>query len=526
LAERNDYADVSEGRPETEIRALMSSSFTDGRDGAAALLSGAFAGLALISGVFAACTSTNGSDDGGRTSALHCETRESCQGGQICTQDKFCADCLSSGECLLKEECRIDADAGTQRCALRSGWGTQCVRNDQCPAGQWCVQGLCKASTQVRLCPSGINSECLPGERCNTINLVCEEDLGCSANADCSPGEVCNTGTHRCVPRCTAETEQDVCLGGEKCVNERCVQCASNSECGVGFFCDAAGKCAAQPRCYQDRDCRVPLVCHLPTGTCIDKPLPCSSDENCASDERCQVGTGKCIPRSCQPDRFEPNDDISTARATAPEPYLDLTLCSADVDVYAFNLSRGDRLGVNVDADPLAEDTFTTLVQDAMGRTVARGKLLTSFVASAPATYFVSISTTDIYQPYDAIFLLTRGVPCDDDFWEPNDLPGQATPVNLAGFVEGVICPQDFDYFFVAVPSEMGVRVSLVDYHSAFGLLRLCLVMEGMEFCSDDPSLPAVEAVAAQVAGRTVLARVTGGDPRIANSYTLRVEFW
>jgi hypothetical protein len=505
---------------------LTSPSTCERRCGSPALLTGALGALvlSLMGGLLAGCSSTSGSDGG--AGPVRCEVRADCQGGQVCTQDKVCADCASSGECLLKEECRIDADADTRRCALRSGWGTECGRNAQCPAGKWCEQGLCKDTGEVQLCPSGTSTECLPAHRCNTINSVCEEDLGCSANADCSPGEVCNTGTHRCVLRCTAETQLDVCAGGEKCVNEMCVQCASNSECSVGLFCDVAGKCVAEARCYQDRDCRVPLVCHLPTGVCVDKPPPCSSDENCAPDQRCNLGTGRCVPRSCQPDRFEPNDDVSTARATTQGLYRDLTLCAADVDVYAFNLSRSDRIGVNVDADPLAEDTFTTLVQDGAGRTVARGKLLASYVASVPGTYYVSISSTDSYQPYDVNFLLTRGIPCDDDAWEPNDLPDQATPLNLAGLVDGVICPQDFDYFRVEVPSQSGVRVALVDYISAFGLLRLCLVMEGMEICSDNPAGPVVEAAAAQVGGATVLPRVTGGDERISNGYTLKVEFF
>jgi hypothetical protein len=295
----------------------------------------------------------------------------------------------------------------------------------------------------------------------------------------------------------------------------------------VGLFCDAAGKCVAEARCYQDRDCRVPLVCHVPTGACVEKPPPCSSDENCAPDQRCIVGTGKCVPRSCQPDRFEPNDDIATARATTPGQYLDLTLCAADVDVYAFNLARSDRLGVNVDADPFAEDTFTTQVQDGTGRTVARGKLLASYVASAPGTFYVSISSTDSYQPYDVNFLLTRGIPCDDDIWEPNDLPGQATPMNLAGLVDGVICPQDTDYFSVAVPTGKGLRASLVQYNSANGLLRLCLLLDGTVLqCSEDLSAPMVSAEATAAKGKTVLVRVSGADERTANGYTARVELF
>jgi hypothetical protein len=493
---------------------LTSSSTSELRRVRGALVPCAFAMLA-------GCPTDPGTGDGG---LQHCEIREQCSGGQVCTQDRLCADCISSGECRLKEECRVDADAGVQRCALRSGWGTECERNGQCSAGKWCVQGLCRDSTEVRVCPAGTSAECLPGQRCNTINFACEQDIGCSTNADCSAAEVCNAGTNQCVPRCTLETQLDLCLGGERCVNEMCVQCASNSECSVGLFCDAAGKCVAEPRCYQDRDCKVPLVCHLQTGTCVEKPPPCTSDETCAPDQRCYLGTGKCIPRSCQPDRFEPDEEISTARAMTPDLYPDLTLCTADVDVYAFNLARGDLIGVILYADPYAENTFTTLVQDAFGRTLASGKLVASYVASSPATYYVSISTTDAYQPYDVKFLLTRGIPCVDDVWEPNDFPTQATRVNTGELVDGAICPQDSDHFSVVVPSGNGLQASLGEYQPSGGLLRLCMFVEGIELrCSDDP--PSVTATGVEVGGKTVVVRVNAADPRVANGYTLLVEF-
>ncbi len=487
------------------------------------------AGLfALLGGVLfaAGCSSDPPEDTDGGTQALFCEVRADCpEEGQVCATGNFCADCQTSGQCRLKEECRIDEEAGTQRCALRAGWGTDCEANATCSAGQWCVQGLCKDSTEVQLCPSGVNEECPSKMRCNSVNLVCEEDLGCGDDADCGAGEVCNTGSHACVPRCTAETAAEVCAGGEKCVSERCVQCETDAECGIGLFCDPAGRCAAEARCYLDRDCNVPLVCHKPTGACVDRPPPCVSDENCGADEKCEIGTGRCVPRSCQPDRFEPNDELGAARAVQVNvDHYDLTLCPDDLDWFVFALSRGDQLGVVVDADPFAEHTFTTVVQDGSGRTLASGRLITSYVAPIAADYYVAIDTTDPYQQYDVTFLKTRGVPCDDDAFEPNDGPAQATPANAAGELHGAICPQDKDHFLVNVPDGKGLKLSLVNYDSAGGLLTLCAHDAGVEVgCSDDPA-PLVEASSAQVGGKAVLVQVSAPDERTRNTYTLKVE--
>jgi len=475
--------------------------------------------------VFVGCPQTSEPTDDGGSNLFHCEVREDCDPGQICTTEKYCSDCESSGQCRLKEECKVDEEAGTQRCGLRAGWGEQCQRNDACNAGQWCVQGLCQNTEDVRLCPGGKHSECASGQRCNAVNLVCEEDLGCAETADCSPGEVCNTGSHTCVPKCTPDTEADVCAGGERCVNELCVQCTSNEDCGPGLICDGAGKCAAQDRCYQDRDCKVPLVCYVPTGSCVQKPPPCVSDENCEDDQRCDIGRGRCIPRACQPDMFEPNEDRETARPMTQGTYTGLTLCEGDRDFYSFNLARGDRLAINVNADPFAENTFSTVVQDATGRTLAAGRLLVDYTASSADTYYVAISTTDLIQPYDVIFFFTRGEPCTDDGFEPNDTAASATPLNSAGTIDGAICPQDKDHFRVTVPAGQGLKVSLENYTATNGLLKLCVFEGSTELgCSEDPR-PQVTVPAATAGGKALVMQVSAVDPRSANTYTARVEF-
>ena len=450
-----------------------------------------------------------------------CETRADCMAGKVCVPDGYCDSCSSSGQCRVTETC----DTETKLCRFRDGWGDQCSSNEQCQAGSWCRQGVCKDRSEVNLCTSGLSSDCPQGFRCNPLTTVCDEDLGCSENADCGAQEVCNVGSHKCVPRCTMETQGTVCSGGEKCVMERCVQCERDADCGVGLKCDVAGRCSTGDRCYNDRDCKIPLICFVQTGACLPKPPACASNDNCPANQRCDVGSGRCVPATCQPDRYEPNNTTMTAYAVANASYRDLTLCQNDIDYYGLQLSRGDQLGINIDADPFSENSFSTVVKDDTGRTLASGKLLTAYVATAAQKYYVGISTTDPYQPYDVTFLLSRGTPCDDDNLEPNDFENQATMVNSAAQLEGAICPQDTDWFRFTVPAMKGARVSLVNYNSGSGLLRLCL-FDGMTQlgCSDE-SAPEVSATAMQVASKALNARVVGADTRVANAYTLKVEF-
>ena len=388
------------------------------------------------------------------------------------------------------------------------------------------MQGLCKDRAAVSLCPNGTKAECQAGKRCNTLNNVCEEDLGCSDDGDCGAAEKCNTGSHVCGPACTVDTQQQICAVEEHCINAQCAQCATDAECSAGLVCDAAGKCSSGARCYQDRDCKVPLVCYAQTGECLAKPPPCVSDENCAPEKRCDVGAGRCVPRGCQADRFEPNNDAAHAFGVTASRYTALTLCPGDLDFFALSLARGDQLGVNLDADPFAESTFTTSIRDTSGRTLASGRLLVSYVAPVAATYFVAVSTTDNNQPYDATFLLSRGTPCDDDSFEPNDLPAQATPINGATTVDGAICPQDQDHFRAQVPAGKGVTATLVNYTSSHGLLTLCLLNGSTVLaCSEAASAPTVAANAATVGGKSVLVRVSGTNDRVSNTYSLEVSF-
>ncbi len=463
--------------------------------------------------------------DGG--ASRECAARADCPGGKICTPEGACSLCSSSGQCRLREDCQT----GTRVCALKSGWGEACSLNTQCPAGRFCRQGLCEEREAVQLCPTAAPGECAAGFRCNTANSVCEQDLGCVEDGDCAAAEVCNVSLARCVPRCTAETEAAVCPLGQKCYGALCGECGGTIDCPAGSRCNEGKRCVTTARCFAERDCAVPLICHLPTGACLERPPPCVSDESCPLDERCDVSVGRCVPRACQPDRLEPNGTRAAAFGAVAQEYSGLTLCELDQDFFLLQLSRGDQLGLNIDADPFAESAFLSAILDSQGRVLATGKFTVSYVAPVVGSYYVRISTSDPTHVYDVTFLLSRGVPCDDDGNEPNDTSATAVPLQSSRLVDGRICPQDVDHFRFDISPEGGT-VTLSGFDVAQGALSLCLfelvaaadggspnpVARG---CSDDaaPAIP----IASAGSTRTYLAQVKGQSDRAQNGYTLQV---
>ena len=161
--------------------------------------------------------------------------------------------CESNGQCGLTEQC----DAEARVCTWREGWGGDCARNEECALGTWCHQGLCEPRTAVTPCPSGTR-ESAPRASAAIWGTSCVRTSAASGRG-LQRERGLQHGAARLVPRCTEANASRVCAPGERCAGSRCVQCIESAECGPGFLCDAAGRCAVTPRCYWDRDCRVPL---------------------------------------------------------------------------------------------------------------------------------------------------------------------------------------------------------------------------------------------------------------------------
>lgn len=461
-----------------------------------------------------------------------CASNDDCAGGEVCdTSTGKCGPCKSSGQCKPHQLCEAPARNQPLACTYAPGYGDDCKVNNDCPAGDLCRQGLCLASSQVTTCPS---YQCPAGQRCNRTNLVCEENSGCFTDADCDATQLCNQATHVCDLRCTAENADQICAAGQKCVSGRCAQCGQDSDCPGGLQCDVtAGTCTNGNTCYTDRDCAVPLVCNPATSQCTQTPPPCVSDEQCKFGDVCELASGRCQPAGCQPDQYEPNNHSqATAAAIGPGPDInasDLTLCGNETDYFSFAMLQGDLVQVVVEADPLATQTFSTVLLDPSGRPIATGDLAVNGQADSDGTYAVAITTTDPEQSYGLRVSIdhTAGS-CQNDTYEPNDTVPQATHVSPPGLTTLAICAGDHDWFSIDVPAGLGLDLSESSDPSLGDLDLYAYAADGVTLLASSATNAAVEQIAlgpSKVGGQRVYGLVQGGDVRSQNQYSLGVSY-
>lgn len=125
---------------------------------------------------------------------------------------------------------------------------------------------------------------------------------GACANAStCLAGQTLCAGT--CVDLATDPSKcgtcGNVCAIGETCLGSACAApfgnpCASDSQCGAGFYCDA-GTCTFQlpagSVCTSDNQCVSGLTCQ--GGFCA--AVSCTSDSQCGTGLYCDTAMGSCV---------------------------------------------------------------------------------------------------------------------------------------------------------------------------------------------------------------------------------------
>ncbi|WP_437338732.1 outer membrane exchange protein TraA family protein [Sorangium sp. So ce394] len=167
--------------------------------------------------------------------------------------------------------------------------------NHGCPGSYYCNEAaLCAPCDTAFFCGESC-SRC-EGDKQFCINLDDEFQCAeCRTDADCDEGFSCDPETHVC-NECNVDPD---CPRGEICVEHTCTPCDTADRC-AGNSCNCCPNgingtqmdCAAvEPggiemcvECLTDAQCPGDKVCHVPTGHCVDRPLPTNALPNCCGE--------------------------------------------------------------------------------------------------------------------------------------------------------------------------------------------------------------------------------------------------
>lgn len=190
--------------------------------------------------------------------------RCSCPPGNVCLADGACVQCSENDDCAAGNVCMDN------RCRL------PCISAAQCPAdAAKCFNGACIACVQ--------NTDCVTsgsGKVC--VNGSCVQ---CISEVQCGAGERCASGS--CAPACGATDDSGTACGATQvCDFQRnvCVECVPGSaavQClGAKPYCSKATYTCVQ--CLQDSDCPSQQAENCPSdgSFCPDRQL-CSSTGAC-----------------------------------------------------------------------------------------------------------------------------------------------------------------------------------------------------------------------------------------------------
>ena len=231
----------------------------------------------------------------------------------------------------------------------------------------------------------------------------------------------------------------------------QCEPCSSDLQCSSGL---CVSHTADGPTCLK---------------TCGSPGASCTGGGTCSSANWTSVdGTAGlvCLPTGssclglCTDDRFENNDWLESP--DVPEVtngiYPGLKLCGdkvswADEDFYGLLLESTQKVNVDVLFSHSDGDVDLELVDENEEVLASSTSLTDNETVTAclpPGLYFIIAYSSDrfINAKYDMVVDLSPGACCEDDDWEPSNLPSQAIPVLSGDIAEDMtICKGDEDWY-------------------------------------------------------------------------------
>lgn len=198
-----------------------------------------------------ACYLPEGPKPGGDCSA--CDADTDCQDGRLCAKigaAKACLmPCTTNGDCASGWQCFGGGDATAKKtCVPGLFQCTECLTAGCKGPGEACnaESGKCAVPPSPLLCAAcAKDGDCGPGARCYSKGglkaCVPECGSGCPAGTSCSSGEVkmCEWVGEKCGDTTPVDPCANCSGATPKCVNQKCVECATDADCQNGKKCKA-----------------------------------------------------------------------------------------------------------------------------------------------------------------------------------------------------------------------------------------------------------------------------------------------
>ncbi len=231
----------------------------------------------------------------------------------------------------------------------------------------------------------------------------------------------------------------------------------------------------------------------------------------------------------CEEDALEDNDAIGTATALDEGQVLAARLCGADDDYFVFDAPIP---GCEVTATMIhanADGDLDLRLLNAQGNgvdsseTAADVERITTVLDDGGVHYlrvyiFGGLGEND----YSVEVALDCPIPLEcpgDDEYEENDAVDQARQLAEGVPVEGILCPQDADYYGIGADADCTITATL-EFSHADGNLGLVLLDDGGAEVAAVDTGDDGEAIEQQVAGGGYVLQVTGAE----NEYILAVD--
>jgi len=238
-----------------------------------------------------------------------------------------------------------------------------------------------------------------------------------------------------------------------------CQPCIASSDCASGICATGAGGSVCLDECRPD-------ICNdvqCNPATTIEG----ATWDVCHSYESiCDGGGGG----DCTDDSREPNDSVIESTNWDGSPVTG-EICASNVDVFSIAVSDGEQVVVTLDGFNSSNGDLDMWLVDRDATVLARSEGVTNvetitYVPSASGTFYVVVLGFQRDENGYSLRADVSEAPCIDDANEPNDEAGTATRIESGDSFDGVICPDNSDYYSIEIAEPTTIEVLVVFDHA------------------------------------------------------------